>query len=77
MSERAEDVRDQPPACRGGVNLLGQCVQTGATAFKLTDGGDEVRHRPAQSVELLDHQRVAASHIGKRLRESRRIGFGA
>ena len=51
LSERSEDMEDQLPPARTGVQLLLQALEVDATALQVLDGVDEMPKRAAETVQ--------------------------
>src|SRR3990172_3225401 len=70
LSERPEDVEDQLSGAGGGVDVLVEGTETDAARLELANNLDEVAKRPADAIELPDHERVALARVGERVVEA-------
>jgi hypothetical protein len=61
LSERAENVKDEPSAGCGGINRFCQRAEADAARFQAVHCLDQVRQRAAEPIEL---RRVAARPVG-------------
>ena len=69
LIDRAEDVEDQPPGRRGGVDLLLQDDQADATLAQLVGQRQEVLQRPHGAGQPGDDEHVARAQVGQGLVE--------
>lgn len=65
-----------PAAPRRGVQSLSRAAELDAPPAKFVHHGDQMRDRPAQTVERPDCQDVAGLQAGEQLRKTRAILAG-
>jgi hypothetical protein len=58
---------------RGGVHLLGERAERNAARLQLGDRVQEMRQRPAQAIELPDHQTVTRADEREGLGQTRSV----
>ncbi len=59
LRERTEDVEGEPPAAGGGVDVLGQRLESDLAGLELLDDLDQVLEAAAETVQAPDDERVA------------------
>src|SRR6266496_3179593 len=69
LVDRAEDMEDQPPGRRGGVDLLLQDDQADAALAQLVGERQQVLQRPHRAGQPGDDEHVARAEIGERFVE--------
>lgn len=77
LSERAENVKNEPSAWRRGVDRFCQRAEADAARFQAVHRLDQVRQRTAEPIELPHRQDIAVSHEAQRSFQSRAVGFGS
>src|SRR5271166_2013046 len=77
LSERTENVKDEPSAWRRGVDRFCQRAEADAARFQAVYCLDQVRQRAAEPIELPHRQDIAVSHEAQRSFQSRAVGFGS
>ena len=65
LIDRAEDMEDQPPGRRGGVDLLLQDDQVGAALAQLLGERQQVLQRPHRAGQPGDDEHVALAQVGQ------------
>ncbi len=65
LGEGAEDVKDQPAAAAGDIELLLQRLQADAALLQCPGGVDEVSEGAAERVQPPDHRGVAGPGVGE------------
>lgn len=77
LRHRPEQVEDQATAGCRGVDVFDDGSEADAFGLQLGDDLDEVLHRPAETVELPDCERVAIADVADRLRQSGPVSLHA
>ena len=67
LRQRAEDMEQELALRRGGVHLLGERTERDAALLEVVHRGQQMRQRPAEPVQLPDHQAIAGPDEGQRL----------
>ena len=74
LGDRSQHVEEQPAAGGGGVDPLGQGAQPHLPGLQLISERLEVAHRPAEPIQLGDHQGVPGPQVAQRLLQRRALG---
>jgi hypothetical protein len=63
LGDRPHDVEQQFSARRGGVDVLGQTLESDARGLQPFHDLDQVRQAAGHQVEFVDHQNVTLTHV--------------
>ena len=77
LGESPEQMKDQSASGCRRVDILGDGAETNTLGLQLCDDLDQMFHRPTETIELPDRQRVAVPGITNGLSQSWPIGFHA
>jgi len=77
LRQGAEDVEDQLPPARGGVDLLGEALKPHAPGVQGRDGLDEVFEGAAKPVEAPDDEGIPGPQLRDGLLEAVAVCDGA
>ena len=65
LREAGEHMEDQTTGGRGGVDVVVQTAQVHTASIKIRHHVEQVRQRPAETVQPPDHQSVAGLQVGQ------------
>jgi hypothetical protein len=77
LCQSPEDVEDQFSTAGGGVDLLGQALETDAPLLQPSDRLYKVWERSPETIELPDHERVTRADVAECLFQAITLSGGA